>query len=84
MLNGCQLSSWSRTQGTTACSSGEAPFLATAVLSNEFLGIAPILRKFGWKSMLRFGRTPMCRAVLSRLGSGRMKQLETRQLACQQ
>ena len=85
MLDGCQLTCWSRTQGTTALSSGEAEFLAAIVASVELLGVTSILAEFSMNVEAEV-RTDsnVCRAILSRLGSGKLKHLETRFFAVQQ
>ena len=85
MLDGRQLVNWNRTQGTVARSLGEAKFLAAAVASYELLGVASILREIGAKVEAHV-RTDsnVCRAILSRFGSGRMEHLETKPFAMQQ
>ena len=85
MLDGCQLVGWSRTPGTVARSLGDAEFFAAAVASYELLGVASILREIGTKVEAHV-RTDsnVCRAILSRIGSGRMEHLETRPFAMQQ
>eukprot|EP00969_Alexandrium_andersonii_P148775 6577141-Alexandrium_andersonii.AAC.1 len=80
MAGGCQLASWSRTQGATSLSSGEAEFYAISLGVTESLGLRNILHSVGIDLPIKiYSDSSAGRAMCHRLGAGNhMKHVEVR------
>ena len=81
-LNGCLITSWSRSQKTIALSSCEAEFLAAAGGSAEGLQIKGLWTFISGRSVVLKAITDSssCRAFSERLEVGRLKHIDTRYL----
>ena len=76
---------WSRTQACVALSSGEAELNAMLKAGCEGLSLKHLLQEIGLEMGLHLrGDSSASHGTLQRLGSGRIKHLETRQLWLQE
>ena len=72
---------WSRTQTTIALSSGEAELNASLKGGAELLGLRELFREWPRPLVLELqGDSSACKGTVNRLGSGRIKHLEVKQL----
>ena len=79
------LTHWSRTQSCVALSSGEAELNAMLKAASEGLNLKYLLEEIGDKKELHLrGDSSASHGTLQRLGSGRVKHLQTRQLWLQE
>ena len=76
---------WSRTQTVIALSSGEAELNAMLKAASEGLNVKHLMEEIGWDLGLHLrGDSSASHGTLSRLGTGRVKHLQTRQLWLQE
>jgi len=82
ILNGCHLiSHWSKLQGTIALSSGEAELNAAVKGISEVIGVQELSKELGNDVKVTLGTdASVCKSILLRHGSGRIKHLTTKQL----
>ena len=79
------LTHWSRTQSCIALSSGEAELNAMLKAASEGLQLQYLLQEIGERKELHLrGDSSASHGTLQRLGSGRVKHLQTRQLWLQE
>ena len=79
------LTHWSRTQSCVALSSGEAELNAMLKAASEGLSLKYLLQEIGEERELHLrGDSSAAQGTLNRLGSGRVKHLQTRQLWLQE
>ena len=79
------LTHWSRTQSCVSLSSGEAELNAMLKAASEGLSLKYPLHEIGEERELHLRRdSSFAHGTLSRLGSGRVKHLQTRQLWLQE
>ena len=79
------LTHWSRTQSCVALSSGEAELNAMLKAASEGLCLKYLLQEIGEEKELHLrGDSSASHGTLNRLGSGRVKHLQTRQLWLQE
>ena len=79
------LTHWSRTQSCVALSSGEAELNAMLKAASEGLCLKYLLQELGDEKELHLrGDSSASHGTLNRLGSGRVKHLQTRQLWLQE
>ena len=79
------LTHWSRTQSCVALSSGEAELNAMLKAASEGLCLKYLLQEIGDEKELHLrGDSSAAQGTLNRLGSGRVKHLQTRQLWLQE
>ena len=79
------LTHWSRTQSCVAFSSGEAELNAMLKAACEGLGLQYLLREIGVeRELLLRGDSSASHGFLQRIGSGKVKHLQTRQLWLQE
>ena len=80
MMGAHLLTHWSRTQSCIALSSGEAELNAMLKAASEGLNLKYLLEEIGEKRELHLrGDSSASHGTLQRLGSGRVKHLQTRQ-----
>ena len=85
MLGSHLLTHWSRTQTCVALSSGEAELNGLLKAASEGLSIMYLLSEIGINVELQLkGDSSAAQGTLQRVGSGRVKHLETRQLWLQE
>ena len=85
MLGAHLLTHWSRAQSCVALSSGEAELNAMLKAACEGLLLQNLMREIGEeKELLLRGDSSASHGTLQRLGSGRVKHLQTRQLWLQE
>ena len=85
MMGDHLLTHWSRTQSCVALSSGEAELNAMLKAASEGLCLKYLLEEIGEGKMLHLrGDSSASHGTLQRLGSGRVKHLQTRQLWLQE
>ena len=76
---------WSRTQSTVSLSSGEAELNAMLKCASEGLLLQHLLEEIGIKVALHLkGDSSASHGTLHRMGSGKVKHLETKQLWLQE
>jgi hypothetical protein len=82
IMNGCHLiSHWSKLQGTIALSSGEAELNAAVKGVSEVIGLQELSKELGNEVTVTLGTdASVCKSILLRHGSGRIKHLTTKQL----
>jgi hypothetical protein len=82
ILHGSHLiSHWSKLQGNIALSSGEAELNAAVKGVSEVIGVQEMCREFGYDLGVSIGTdASVCKSILLRHGSGRIKHLTTKQL----
>ena len=79
------LTQWSRTQSCVALSSGEAELNAILKTACEGLGLRSLMKEIGVEAGLHIrGDSSASQGTLQRLGTGKIKHLETRQLWLQE
>ena len=84
-MGGHLLTHWSRTQSCVALSSGEAELNAMLKTACEGLGLQYLLQEIGVeRELLLRGDSSASHGVLQRIGSGKIKHLQTRQLWLQE
>ena len=81
LLGSHLISHWSKLQGTIALSSGEAELNAAVKGVSEIIGIQELAQEFGYHlSITLCTDATVCKSILLRHGSGRIKHLSTKQL----
>jgi hypothetical protein len=84
-IAGGAIKSWSSTQGTIALSSGEAEYYALVKAVAEGLGIQALALDLGYTMKLRvWVDSTAAKAVVSRLGLGKVRHLEVKYLWAQE
>ena len=85
LLDGVNVSSWTRTQKTNATSSGESELYAMSAGASEALGLRELRTDIGLPTtiLLRSDSTAAM-GTATRHGLGRMKHVQVRDLALQQ
>ena len=84
-MGGHLLTHWSRTQSCVSLSSGEAELNAMLKAASEGLCLKYLLQEIGEERELHLrGDSSAAQGTLNRLGSGRVKHLQTRQLWLQE
>jgi hypothetical protein len=82
---GGALKSWSSSQASVALSSGEAEFYAAIRGGAEAMGVKSLLQDLGLEVSIRLMvDSSSAKSMMSRLGVGRVRHLETRLLWMQQ
>ena len=75
------ISHWSKLQGNIALSSGEAELNAAVKGVSEVIGVQEMCKEFGFDLGVSIGTdASVCKSILLRHGSGRIKHLTTKQL----
>ena len=81
MLGRHMVSHWSKLQANVALSSGEAELIAGVKCLSEMLGIVNLCSEMNISYDIRLSTdASVCKSILSRHGSGRIKHLTTKQL----
>ena len=84
-FGGHLIAHWSRTQASVALSSGEAELNAMLKTASEGLNIKHLLEEVGLEVGLHLrGDSSASHGTLNRLGTGRVKHLQTKQLWLQE
>ena len=85
LWGGHLITHWSRTQTVIALSSGEAELNAMLKAASEGLNVKHIMEEVGYDMGLHLrGDSSASHGTLSRLGTGKVKHLQTRQLWLQE
>jgi len=81
LLGSHLIAHWSKLQGTVALSSGEAELNAAVKGVSEIIGIQELAQEFNYQlSVTLCTDATVCKSILLRHGSGRIKHLSTKQL----
>ena len=84
-IGGGTLKSWASTQMVVAQSSGEAEYYAMTKAAAEGLGVQALMEDLGWKAKVRvWVDSSVAKSVASRVGLGKLCQMEVKFLWLQQ
>ena len=85
VVGGVVVKSWSSTQGSVALSSGEAEYYACVKVAAEALGVQSLAKDLGWVlPIIIFVDSSAAKAVASRVGLGKLRHLEVKDLLLQE
>ena len=85
VVGGGVVKSWSSTQPTVALSSGEAEYVAAVKAGAEGLGLVALMRDLGWRpSLTVWLDSSAAKSMASRMGLGRLRHVEVKELWLQQ
>ena len=84
-IDGAAVKHWSSTQGSVALSVGEAEYYALIKAAAEGLGLVSLAKDLGYDFQLRLHvDSTTAKAIVSRLGLGRVRHMEVRYLWAQE